>query len=80
MNKIKAEISKIVGGYLNIEMLGPVPCIISKIKENYRWQILLKGDLSLEFCNKIKDKLYQLNKNIYNEIKISLDINPNNLS
>lgn len=80
MNKIKAEISKIVGEYLNTEMLGPVPCIISKIKENYRWQILLKGDLSLEFCNKIKDKLYQLNKNIYNEIKISLDINPNNLS
>ncbi|MBU5454016.1 primosomal protein N' [Caproiciproducens sp. MSJ-32] len=80
MRKLEAEFPKIIGNYLNIEMLGPVPCIISKIKENYRWQILLKGDLSLEFCNKIKDRVYQLNKNVYNDIKISLDINPNSLS
>jgi len=80
MKKLKVELFKITEKYLNIEMLGPVPCIILKIKENYRWQILLKGDLSLEFCNKIKDRVYQLNKNVYNDIKISLDVNPNSLS
>lgn len=64
----------------NIDMLGPVPCIISKINENYRWQILFKGNFDLEFCKKIKDKTYDLNKNIYNEVKVSIDINPNNLS
>lgn len=63
----------------NIDILGPAPCIITKIKENYRWQILFKGDLTLDFCKKIKDKLYQLNKNVYNEIKVTIDINPNNL-
>ena len=60
-------------------MLGPVPCIVSKIKDNFRWQIIFKGDLSLDFCKKIKDNLYQLNKNVYNEIKVTIDINPNNL-
>jgi primosomal protein N' (replication factor Y) len=27
-----------------IEMLGPCPCILSKIKEHYRWQIIIKGN------------------------------------
>lgn len=80
MSLLKKELSKIYEDEINIEMLGPVPCIISKIKDNFRWQIIFKGDLSLEFCKKIKDKLYQLNKNVYNEIKVTIDINPNNLT
>ena len=80
MKSIKGEMEKIKDEYSNIEMLGPVPCVISKIKDNYRWQILFKGDLSQDFCKKIKDKLYQLNKNVYNEVKVTIDINPNNLT
>ncbi len=79
MNLLKNELSKIYEKEINIEMLGPVPCIISKIKDNFRWQIIFKGDLSQDFCKKIKDNLYQLNKNVYNEIKVNIDINPNNL-
>lgn len=77
---LKNNLHDISKKYFNIEMLGPVPCIIAKIKDNYRWQILFKGDLSLEFCEKVKDKLYQLNKNVYNEIKVTIDINPNSLT
>lgn len=80
MNLLKNELSSISNNEENIDMLGPVPCIISKIKDNFRWQIIFKGDLSLDFCKKIKDKLYQLNKNVYNEIKVTIDINPNNLT
>jgi primosomal protein N' (replication factor Y) (superfamily II helicase) len=80
MNDLKNELSSISNNEENIDMLGPVPCIISKIKDNFRWQIIFKGDLSLDFCKKIKDKLYQLNKNVYNEIKVTIDINPNNLT
>ena len=79
MNLLKKELSKVYEDEVNIEMLGPVPCIVSKIKDNFRWQIIFKGDLSLDFCKKIKDNLYQLNKNVYNEIKVTIDINPNNL-
>lgn len=80
MTLLKDNFEKIKDEYNNVEMLGPVPCIISKIKDNYRWQILFKGELSLDFCKKIKDKLYQLNKNVYNEVKATIDINPNNLT
>lgn len=80
MSLLKKELTKIYEDEINVEILGPVPCIISKIKDNFRWQIIFKGDLSLDFCKKIKDKLYQLNKNVYNEIKVTIDINPNNLT
>ena len=80
MNTLKQELNIIYNNEDNIEFLGPVPCIISKIKDNFRWQIIFKGDISLDFCKKIKDKLYQLNKNVYNEIKVTIDINPNNLT
>ena len=60
-------------------MLGPVPCIITKLKENYRWQIIIKGNFDDEFSEKVKDTLYLLNKSVYNEIRVSIDINPNNM-
>ena len=80
MEKLKNEFNKIESEENSIEILGPSPCIISKIKDNFRWQIIFKGDLSLDFCEKIKDKLYQMNKNVYNEIKVTIDINPNSMT
>ncbi|WP_300383968.1 primosomal protein N' [Clostridium sp.] len=80
MKVLKKELSEISKNFENVEMLGPVPCIIAKIKDSFRWQIIFKGELSLNFCNNIKDRLYQLNKNIYNDIRVSIDINPNTLS
>ncbi|MBE6049413.1 MAG: primosomal protein N' [Clostridium sp.] len=64
----------------NIEILGPTPCIITRIKENYRWQIILKGKISVEIRKIIKDTLYELTKSVYNDIRVSMDINPNNMS
>ncbi|WP_244833223.1 primosomal protein N' [Clostridium sp. BJN0001] len=61
-------------------MLKPVPCIITKLKENYRWQILIKGNLRDEINKKIKDTLYILSKSVYNKIRVSIDINPNNMT
>ncbi|MEG1286535.1 MAG: primosomal protein N' [Clostridium sp.] len=80
MNNLAIELKKISNKYIDVNMLGPVPCIITKIRESYRWQILFKGELSQEFCKKIKDRLYEFNKNVYNEIRVSIDINPNNLT
>lgn len=80
MKNLAIELKKINNEYTYINMLGPVPCIITKIKDSYRWQILFKGDLPQEFCKKIRDRLYEFNKNVYNEIRVSIDINPNNLT
>lgn len=80
INSLSKTFLDIKNNYENIDMLGPVPCIISKVKENYRWQILFKGELPLDFCMKIKNTLYDFNKNVYNEIRVSIDINPNSLA
>lgn len=62
-----------------IDILGPCPCSISKIKEMYRWQIILKGEFELEFAHEVRNIIYDMSKEIYNEVKVSIDINPNSL-
>ena len=63
-----------------VTLLGPVPCIITKLKDNYRWQIIIKGNITDDMSKKVKDTLYLLNKSVYNEIRVSIDINPNNMT
>lgn len=79
MHKITMMIKNLVKNNLDIEILGPIPCMISKVKENYRWQIVIKGEFNSDFTKNIKEILYDENKNVYNDIRISIDINPNNL-
>jgi primosomal protein N' (replication factor Y) (superfamily II helicase) len=62
-----------------IEMLGPCPCAISKINEQYRWQIILKGNISIEIANKLKNVIYEALREVYTEIRLSLDMNPSSL-
>ncbi len=62
-----------------IKILGPCPCEISKIKEFYRWQIILKGNIENEFREKIRKIVYELLKDVYNDIRVSIDMNPNSL-
>lgn len=79
MNKISNMIKPLVEREFDVELLGPIPCMISKVRENYRWQIVIKGEFNSDFAKKIKELLYDENKNVYNDIRISIDINPNNL-
>lgn len=79
MHKITMMIKPLVESCLDIEILGPIPCMISKVKENYRWKIVIKGEFDSYFSKNIKEILYDENKNVYNDIRISMDINPNNL-
>ncbi|MEG1255250.1 primosomal protein N' [Clostridium sp.] len=60
-----------------IELLGPCPCGVSKMKNLYRWQIIIKGKFSDAFAMEIKNIIYEgLN---YKNIRIGIDINPNSL-
>ena len=62
----------------NVTILGPTKCIVSKIKDKFRWQVMIKGKFSDDYSKKIRDILYEMNKSVYNEIRINIDINPNN--
>lgn len=79
MHKITNMMKPLVEKEIDVDILGPIPCMISKVKENYRWQIVIKGEFNSEFAKNIKELLYDENKNVYNDIRISIDINPNNL-
>lgn len=64
-------------GKYDFELLGPSPCGISKLKERYRWQIILKGEIDLRLANEIKELVYKNFKSGSKSFKISIDINPN---
>ncbi|KEH97687.1 primosomal protein N' [Clostridium massiliodielmoense] len=62
-----------------INMLGPCPCAISKVKEFYRWQILIKGQLDNKLALNMKKIIYKNLQDVYNDVRISIDINPSTL-
>ncbi len=62
-----------------IKILGPCPCQISKIKELYRWQIILKGKITINIAQNVKKVVYDLLKDVYNDIRVSIDRNPNSM-
>lgn len=62
-----------------VTILGPCPSPISKIKEHYRWQLIIKGKINNELAKDIKDFVYINTKEVYGEVKVSMDINPNSL-
>ncbi|MDS0524947.1 primosomal protein N' [Clostridium sp. SHJSY1] len=80
MNSFRNELNKILVDENEAEILGPTPCIITRIKEYYRWQIIIKGEISINLRKKIKEALYELTKSVYNDIRVSMDFNPNNMA
>lgn len=63
----------------NFQILGPSPSIISKIKKMFRWQIIIKGTITDDRAADIKNRVYDLIKDVYSDIRINIDINPNSL-
>ena len=62
-----------------IKLLGPCPCGVSKIKNFYRWQIIIKGNIKTEVASEIKNLVYESVKKVYTSIRVSIDINPSNM-
>lgn len=57
-----------------LEVLGPTPCIISKINGYYRYQILIKNKLSQkghDFVSKFLDKI-----TLPKDVKMAIDVDP----
>ena len=68
--KLKNEFSSMY------QILGPSSCMISKINDYYRWQIIIKGKYDFEVYNKIKEMIYEDLQNFKFEYKVSFDVNP----
>ncbi|MFX0549126.1 primosomal protein N' [Hathewaya histolytica] len=77
---LKKEIENILDKYDRIKMLGPCPCSVFKLKKEFRWQVIFKGNFSNEFALCIKEIVYKvLGEKRFKNIKIGLDTNPRNL-
>lgn len=64
------------------EVYGPYPCMISKIENRHRWQILLKDkDIPLEQIRKMLSYILGEKRNIVleKEVYAVVDINPSNM-
>jgi primosomal protein N' (replication factor Y) len=61
---------------LGVEILGPAPCVIPKIQDKYRWQILLKAVQTNHLEELVKEawSLYPFRK--YPQVKLIKDRNP----
>jgi primosomal protein N' (replication factor Y) len=62
------------------KVLGPLRAPLSKIKNKYRWRIVIKCESLkelLEVLTKISDNYYHSNKK--NSVNLSVDINPVNM-
>lgn len=79
-NKVITEIYdkllKICGKEMQI--FAPMPSPISKIKNRYRWRIIIKCKVGNSVINKINSVINNIKTN--SSTRITVDINPNNMN
>lgn len=65
--------------YKNLNIFKPMPAPIDKIQNKYRWRMIIKGNMDRSINNEINSCLKEVyNKNL-NDIRIVVDVNPNNM-
>lgn len=74
IQKIGRQLNESVRQYANITVMGPGPCLISRLKGWYRQQLVLKGWIPQELALTIKELVY--NEVRGKEIRVSIDVNP----
>ncbi len=76
--EIAEELSQILRGLNHpaiADILGPAPALISKIKGQYRWHLLLKSDNSLELRRLIYAAVLPLNAR-HQDVNVVINIDP----
>ena len=61
-----------------MQVYSPMPPPINKVKKRYRWRIIIKCKLNSQVINKINLCINSIK--ITSNTRISIDINPNNMS
>ncbi len=79
---IKLKLEKRKVNFSDDNILGPNPAPISKIKSNYRWQIIIKcKDFEIDEIKGIIEEICitDWNEKEYDDIRFNIDINPNSM-
>ena len=63
----------------DLKIFKPMPAPIDKIQNKYRWRMIIKGNMDEDINDEINSCLKEVyNKNI-KDIRIVVDVNPNNM-
>ncbi|NLY43583.1 MAG: primosomal protein N' [Clostridiaceae bacterium] len=84
INNVVKDFRKLIqiNGYNNLcyEILGPTPAPVSKIKNRFRWRVLIKCSEDVRIMEVLKELLDDFYSNKKSEdISLTIDINPVNL-
>lgn len=75
-NKLYKTLNQIENGYM---LYKPVPSPINKIKNKYRWRIILKCKFNNKMIDTINYALDEVKKLKLTDTRIIVDVNPNNM-
>lgn len=78
-NLIYEEMKAILQNLDNTNISKPMPAPIDKIKNKFRWRIIVKGIITEELINIINEKLDNIYKSSSNKTRIIVDLNPTNM-
>lgn len=67
-------------GQAHLQIMPPLPAPIDRIKYRYRWRIIAKCKLSNKIVDIINSSLDDYYKLKYKKTRVSVDVNPNNMS
>ncbi len=62
------------------KIFRPMPSPIDKIQNRYRWRIIIKGNMTVEANEVLNQTLKETYSRNIKDIRISIDVNPNNMS
>lgn len=74
IQKVALVLRESFGACATITIMGPSPCLLSRIKGWYRQQIILKGAITPEAARMTRDLAYDAARG--KEIRVSIDANP----
>ena len=81
--KVSTDVYEYLKTNLNSELfnvLKPMPSPIDKIQGRYRWRIIIKGSMTIKANEIINNCLKEIYNKNYKNTRITVDINPNNMS
>ena len=62
------------------KIFRPMPCPIDKIQNRYRWRIIIKGNMTKEMNKILNNSLKEVYQKNIKDTRITIDVNPNNMS
>jgi primosomal protein N' (replication factor Y) len=75
--KIRDEAERIKGKRnIDVSILGPSPSPLSRLKGNFRYQLLIKGKKSRQVSEMTEALLSDIGGNLRGDVKITVDIDP----